>query len=127
MVWLAAGLAALTFLVHTFVGGRVVARPLLADGHLPRASKWLSYYCWHIATVLLAAMAATLALLASGAFPFARGPALLFFGALSALLSVLSVGVAVRGGINPLRFPSTTLFAAIAVTCAGAIISQSPA
>jgi hypothetical protein len=31
--------------------------------------------------------------------------------ALSAALSILSAGVAFKGRINPLRFPSTTLFA----------------
>jgi hypothetical protein len=32
--------------------------------------------------------------------------------ALAACLSVLSAAVAIKGGIHPLRFPSTTLFAA---------------
>ena len=54
LLWLAAAMALLTTLVHTFAGGREVARPLLASNALPPASKWLNYYCWHITTILLA-------------------------------------------------------------------------
>ena len=102
----------ITFGVHTFVGGIVVARPLLADTNLPRASKWLNYYCWHITTVTILALA--------GAFAFSaiRGdrPEAAAFGAVfAALLSVLSATVALKGNIHPLRFPSTSLFAGIAV------------
>jgi hypothetical protein len=105
--WLAAGSALVTFAVHTFVGGVVVARPLLADASLPRAAKWLAYYCWHIATVTLLALAAAFA------WSAATADATLALGAavFCAALSILSAGVALRGGIAPLRFPSTSLFA----------------
>ncbi|KPF75591.1 hypothetical protein IP78_13635 [Brevundimonas sp. AAP58] len=118
MTWAICILAATTFLIHTFIGGPRVAAPLLADTSLPKASKWLNYFCWHIATVLLAFMTGAFAWLALKPQPAVLGPALVFFGALSLVLSVLSAGVAMRGGINPLRFPSTSLFAAIAVVCA---------
>lgn len=104
-----ASLSALaTFLVHTFAGGPIVARPLLADTHLSPASKWLNYYCWHITTVLLAAMAIAFAATALdarfAAFPYLLGP-------LAMCLSVLSAAIAIRADIPPLRFPSTSLFA----------------
>jgi hypothetical protein len=115
LFWAAALACSITFAVHTFIGGARVARPLLADRSLPRASKWLSYYCWHIVTVLLAAMALGYAYAAwSG-----NGRDLVAAQtALSAALSILSAGVAFKADINPLRFPSTTLFAVTA--CLGA-------
>lgn len=119
LLWTAAGLALLTFAVHTFVGGVYVARPLLADQTLPKASKWLNYYCWHIATVTILAIA--------GAFAYAAlqqndKSLAVFATCLCAALAPLSVAVALRGGINPLRFPSTSLFAATALTGAAALL-----
>lgn len=114
-LWSAAVASAITFAVHTFIGGRFVARPLLADRSLPKAAKWLAYYCWHITTILLAAMAAAYGWAAWNGE--ARDLAIAITG-LAALLSALSAGVALKGRINPLRFPSTSLFALIA--CLGA-------
>ncbi len=108
LLWSAAIASAITFVVHTFIGGRVVARPLLADRSLPKAAKWLAYYCWHITTVLLFVMAAAYGWAAwSGE---ARELTIAITG-LAALLGALSVGVTLKAGINPLRFPSTSLFA----------------
>lgn len=122
IVWTICLLATATFLIHTFIGGPRVAAPLLADTGLPKASKWLNYFCWHIATVLLAFMAGAFAWLALEPRPAITGPALLFFGALSLVLAGLSAGVAMRGGIHPLRFPSTSLFASMAVLCALSLV-----
>lgn len=113
LAWLLAALIALaTFATHTFAGGKAVARPLLATDALPPASKWLNYYCWHIATVLLAAMAGVFAAAAVGRIS-ADSAALMTM--LAASLSALSVAVALKGRIQPLRFPSTWLFALVAV------------
>lgn len=116
----AAVIAAITFYVHTFVGGPRAAVPLLADTQLPKASKWLNYYCWHIVTILLAAMALSFAAVAVG---LASQDVAWLLGALSLLLSVLSVFVAVKGGIHPLRFPSTTLFSLVALATLGGSLS----
>ena len=51
LLWAAAIMSVVTFAVHTFIGGPRVAAPLLADTNLPKASKWLNYYCWHITTI----------------------------------------------------------------------------
>ncbi len=48
---------AITWAIHTFVGGRSSARPLLAAGDLKDTPKYTQFYCWHIVTILLAAMA----------------------------------------------------------------------
>ena len=110
-------ISALTFLIHTFAGGKEVARPLLADNSLPPASKWLNYYCWHITTVMLAFMAAGFGWLAY----MPNMPSLIWLSALCFALCILSAWVAIKGGINPLKLPSTSLFFAIGLCGALAI------
>lgn len=110
----AAGLiAAATFCVHTFAGEIYVVRPLLAVERLSRTSRWLNFYCWHITTIVIAAMA--------GVFLFAAWRGDMFvtaglFTALAAAFALLCAGVASRGGVPPFRFPALTLFALIALT-----------
>lgn len=116
----AAIISAVTFYVHTFVGGPRVAGPLLADDQLPKASKWLSYFCWHIATVLLATM--TLSFIAV-AIQWVSNDIAWLLGGLSIILSALSAGVALKGGINPFRFPSTSLFFLSAAAVLGGALS----
>ena len=102
----AAVLSLITFAVHTFAGGKHVARPLLASG-LPKASLWLNYYTWHMATVLLLFMAGGfgVAALHPGAFAAA---ALLTI--MAAAFSPLCMWVALKGGVRPWRFPASWLF-----------------
>jgi len=119
LFWAAAAFSLATFAVHTFRGGVVVARPLLADTSLPPASKWLNYYCWHIATITL--------LFTAGGFAFSamnpdKPEIAAFVTALAAALSVLSVAVAMKARINPLRFPSTWMLATIAAIGLGALL-----
>lgn len=106
-------IALITFGIHTFVGGVFVARPLLAARDLTPASRWLNYYCWHIVTVLLLAMSGGYAWAATrvGALDLAA-----FMTLLAAIFSPLCVGVAIRGGIAPWKFPAASLFALIAIT-----------
>ena len=107
--WLAAMMALTTAAVHIFAGGRVVARPILDNASLSRPAKWLAYYCWHITT-----LAILLAMAAFGAVALDPGQSLLaqLMTGFCLALSMLSIAIAVRAGINPLRFPSTSLFAA---------------
>jgi len=112
LLWSASVSALATFAVHTFVGGVFVARPLLADRGLPKAAKWLAYYCWHIVTMLLLALAMTFAAVALG---WLAPNVTLALSAFSAACSLLSIAVALKGRIAPWRFPSTTLFAVTAV------------
>ncbi|EFO32710.1 conserved hypothetical protein [Roseibium sp. TrichSKD4] len=49
----AAILSLAVFLLHTFAGGRVIARPLLASTDLAIVPKLVSYYCWHLVTIVL--------------------------------------------------------------------------
>jgi hypothetical protein len=110
LIWAASAMSFITFAVHTFIGGPRVAGPLLATTHLPPASKWLNYYCWHITTIFLLAMGFGYAYVA--VHPD-RPELAVFLSALSAALSILSAVVALKGSISPFRFPSTSLFASI--------------
>ncbi|WP_204114134.1 hypothetical protein [Shimia biformata] len=117
-IWLCAAISASAFALHTFVGGPQVTPPLLRNATLTALSKWLSFYCWHITTVLLFFMAAGFGWLALNP----DLPSLVFLTALSAALSVLSFVVERMGGIPPLRLPSTSLFALIAGAGVSAIL-----
>jgi hypothetical protein len=112
LLWSASLMSFVTFAVHIFIGGPRVAKPLLATTHLPAASKWLNYYCWHITTIFLLAMSIGYAYVALHP---SRPELAVFLTALSAALSVLSAVVAIKGKINPFRFPSTSLFAMVFV------------
>lgn len=107
LFWAACAAAFTTLCVHTFAGGHYVARPLLADRGLPAAAKWLAYYCWHLVTLMLVALTLFFAgMAAQVAFDIA-----LSLSIFCLCCSALSVAVAIRGRIAPLRFPSTSLFA----------------
>jgi len=109
-LWSAVVMSVITFSVHTFIGSPVATRPLLANTDLPKASKWLNYYCWHVTTLFTLLMGAgyTYAALQPG------NTALVVYISVNTLaFSVLSVAVTMKGGINPFRFPSTTLFAMV--------------
>jgi hypothetical protein len=111
LLWAAAASSLVTFAVHAFVGGRYVAAPLLSDRGLPKAAKWLAYYCWHIVTMLLLAMAAAFGAAAAGSL---AAQAALGLAAFCAACSLLSIAVALKARIAPWRLPATTLFAVTA-------------
>ena len=112
ILWVAVGMSFLTFLVHTFIGGPRVAGPLLEDTSLPIASRWLNYYCWHVTTIYTFLMGGAYAYVALNPN---KPEMVVFLSILNTALSILSAAVAVKGGINPLRFPSTSLFASVAL------------
>jgi hypothetical protein len=112
LLWAAAVMSVVTFSIHTFVGGPRVAVPLLANSGLPKASKWLNYYCWHVTTIYTLFMGAAYAYVALHPD---RPELVIFLTFLNTALSLLSVVVARMGGINPFRFPSTSLFASVAL------------
>ncbi|MEE9491943.1 MAG: hypothetical protein V3W04_01005 [Gammaproteobacteria bacterium] len=98
----------ITFVIHTFVGSSRVAKPLLDNKDLPITSKWLNYYTWHITTIFT--------LLMGGAYAYValnpeKPELIVFLTVLTGSFSLLSVGVAIKGNINPFHFPSTSLFA----------------
>lgn len=105
---LAALLSLITFGVHTFVGGKYAARPLLAAERFDKASRWLNYMTWHMVTAVL------LVFVVGYAWAALRPEAVevaWLLTVLAAPLSLISVWVALKGGIQPWRFPSSWLFA----------------
>lgn len=112
LLWVAAIMSVVTFAVHTFVGGPRVATPLLADTNLPKASKWLNYYCWHITTIYTFVMGGAYAYVA---FNTEKIELVVFLSILNVSFAILSAVVAIKGNINPFRFPSTSLFAAVSI------------
>ena len=109
---LAAVVAAVAFGIHSFVGSRLVAQPLLAAKHLPPASRWLNFYTWHTATVALAFMAAGFAWAAVRPDALDIGIGLT---ALAAALAVLCLAVCLRARFRPWRVPPFDLFTLMAV------------
>ena len=100
-------LSLITFGVHTFIGGKYVARPLLASRELPTASLWLNYFTWHMATVMLLIMAGGFGWAASAPEAFDVAVLLML---MAAAFSPLCIWVAIKGGIAPWRFPASWLF-----------------
>lgn len=111
-LWAASVMSAVTFAVHTFIGGPRVAAPLLADKNLPKASKWLNYYCWHITTIYTFVMGGAYAY---AAFNTEKIELVVFLSILNVSFAILSAVVAIKGNINPFRFPSTSLFATVSI------------
>lgn len=105
-------LSLITFGVHTFVGGKFAARPLLEARDFHKASRWLNYFTWHMATVMLLFMAGGFAVAAR--YPDAFAAAVLLT-LMAATFSPLCVWVALKGGIAPWRFPASWLFLLIVV------------
>ncbi len=112
ILWAAVVMSFVTFLVHTFIGGPRVAEPLLANTSLPIASKWLNYYCWHITSIYTFSMGGAYAYVALNPN---RPELVVFLSILNTALAFLSAAVAIKGGINPFRFPSTSLFASVSL------------
>lgn len=101
-----------TFAIHTFVGSARVAAPLLENTSLPLASKWLNYYCWHITTLYTFFMGGAYAYVA---FNPNKPELVVFLSILNVSFAFLSALVALKGNINPFRFPSTSLFASVSL------------
>jgi hypothetical protein len=111
--WLAAAFAsAATCAVHTFVGGRVIAGPLLAAGDLRTVPKVTAYFCWHMVTIVLAAM--TVGFGWAAANP--RGAVLAWFlVGLAMAFALLNLGLGYLWRLHPLRrLPQWMFFVLIA-------------
>jgi len=111
-LWAASVMSIITFIVHTFIGGPVVAEPLLKNTDLPKASKWLNYYTWHVTTIFTFTMGGAYAYVALNPD---KPELVVFLTVVTAALSILSAAVALKGNINPFRFPSTSLFATVSL------------
>lgn len=114
-----AGIAALaTFGLHAFVGGRLFAAPLLATQSLPRVVRLTLYYCWHIVTVVIAAMSGGFFVLA--VLPEHSALAIALAG-LATALSILSLSIIAVHRVRPVRMPQWLFFGIIAGFAVGGL------
>jgi hypothetical protein len=104
---LAAGLA-----VHCVIGSRAVVRPLLAARDITPVSRWINFFTFHLATVVLAFMAAGFAwaALRPDASDIAVG-----LTALAIALALLCLGVCLRARFQPWKVPPFDLFVIVSV------------
>ena len=110
---LAAVLAAVTTLIHAILGGRYVAAPLLATERLHAVPKFTMYYCWHLVTIVLAALALAFGLVATG---LGSRDLALFATAGAGLFCLWSLGMIGLFRLRIAHFPQWALFAAIMVS-----------
>jgi hypothetical protein len=99
-------------LVHSFVGSRVVVRPLLAAHDITAPSRWINFLTWHMVTVGLAFMAAGYAWAAirPGAADIAAG-----LTVLAIVFALLCLGVCLRAKFKPWRIPPFDLFVIVSI------------
>ena len=105
-------LAALTVLIHFIAGGREIARPLLEAGDIARIPKHTNYYCWHLVTIILAAMSA-------GFFYAAINPQSVGLSvtwtAVAGAFVIWSLGLGLWKGLSPLQLPQWIFFVPIVI------------
>jgi hypothetical protein len=110
-LWLASIFNLITAVIHFFVGGKFVAKPLL-NSSLKTVAKYTNYYCWHMVSIILVAMSLAFALAALYPSAWDLGAAALLL-AISFLL--WSVALWTWKNINPLKLPQWILFMFISV------------
>ncbi|MEL6287307.1 MAG: hypothetical protein AAFQ35_00885 [Pseudomonadota bacterium] len=111
-MWLAsASLGSLGIAVlHVIAGGRIAARPLL-DSDLRFLAKQTHYYCWHLVTLAILAIAAGLGYAAA----FADGVDVGWFAVLlAAAFTVWSLALGAMRGGKFVALPQWALFAPVA-------------
>ena len=109
--WSASALASVWLVVHLFIGGRQIARPLIDTSELSSIVKHTQYLCWHFTTVAIAGMATFFGLAAlSGIVAYATSATALAFG-----FFLVGVGLTVSLGESHARLPQGWLFLPVAV------------
>jgi len=116
----ASAAAAAGVAIHGFVGSRRVVQPLLKAPHLPPASRWLMFLCWHAVTILLVALTAGFGWAASDP---AANPVGGFLAALTGSLAALTLYVCRRAGFPPWRVPPLVLFTLMTAAAAWSILT----
>ncbi|MDU0339898.1 hypothetical protein [Bosea rubneri] len=112
-LWLAAAaiIALATTVVHAWLGGREIARPLLAAERLRNVPKYTMYYCWHLVTIILAGQALAFGL---AAFGHASRDLTIFATVSAGLFALWSLGMIGGLRLRLAHFPQWALFAPMA-------------
>lgn len=106
----AAVLAAIWLAVHTFVGGREIARPLIQATELPAVVRHTQYLCWHFTTVAIACTALFFTVAAlTGVMAYAISATVLALG-----FFVVGVALVIVLGESHARLPQGWLFLPVA-------------
>jgi hypothetical protein len=103
-IWIisAAGFSAFTTLVHFFAGGATVARPLLDAKDIDKVAKLVNYFCWHIATLVLAGTALGYAYVAMNP---AQTALLLTLSMFCGACCLLNLGIIIRYKVALMAMP----------------------
>lgn len=101
----------LTFFIHVFAGGPTTARPLLASKDLAPVPKYTNYYCWHLVSLMLAAMSLGFALSVWERAPLQTALWTILAGA----STVWSVVLFISKQQKPLHLPQWILFLPITI------------
>jgi hypothetical protein len=109
----AAVLSAGVCAAHVFAGGRFYLRPLLAATGLHPVPRFVHYYCWHLVTMILVAMAIGFGRAAVD--PGAADVALLLT-VLASGFSLWSLVLVLWKRQRPLQMPQWALFAPVALS-----------
>lgn len=104
---LAAILAFVVCLLHLFAGGKIAARPLLADEKFNHIAKYTLWYAWHIVTLAIFAISLMLLIAAFVPQQIALAIAALLLVASVFLLSLIMI---VKFRLKFLQFPQWLLF-----------------
>lgn len=96
-----------TFFTHLFWGGHDVAKPLLSTSGMEEVTKLTTYYCWHIATILLFVMTCAFAYVALLRFDLALTIAMI---SIAGSCGLLSIGLIVTRKLKPLDYPQWIFF-----------------
>lgn len=110
LLGLAAATAAAIAAIHLFLGGPSIARPLLHAGDLEPTPKYVNYYCWHLVSIVLVALAAAFALAAADP---AQRPLAVAATALAAAFCLWGGALLWISGQRTAQMPQWTLFAAL--------------
>lgn len=108
----AAALSAAVCIAHVVAGGKFYVRPLLAATALHPVPRFVHYYCWHIVTMVLVAMAAGFGRAAVD--PGAADVALLMT-VLASGFSVWSLALVLWKRQRLLQMPQWALFVPVAI------------
>lgn len=109
MFWAAAIICYATVIIHIFAGGRKFVRPFLAVEMDPFL-KWMGYYSWHIATIVIAVIAMGFT---GAAMNLERLDYAVIATGVAFSLVALAVGVATKAKLPLLSFPIIPLFAVV--------------
>ena len=98
-------------MLHVFAGGPIAARPLLLSDMRDEA-KYTNYYCWHLVSIVIAAMTFGFAYAAVEA---AGRDVAIIMTVLAGMFAAWSLGLVLWKRQRPFRLPQWLLFAPIAV------------